>query len=562
MIPEFTLHVDDIIRELNLGRATVNFMLERFARFLSRERVQGRTCYSPDALPTLIRIKDLMDQGLMPSQVEKSLESPPPPSETAGPPPVEDVRMSQDALAFIQNLFQDIKVHQNRIARAHEKRAEAEERKAVAIEKRAEAEAKKAEAMNNIATALQEMSRHRPVEPQALEIAGQAAHALTLNDTPDLELDSAPESISEEPAVDLGSGLDDTDLDDLFSPLESDKELRGEPDLADLSPEDLDLDDLTIEMPEPDSLPQDLDDLTQLMDEVSTPDESEEQIPGDEPDGVELTGIDLTGDDLEDLLNDPAPLPDFDDLDRLLEEEPAAEAQEIDDLSLLVDAPPPGNPLETDMSPGRDLDDLYALVDSHDFQAREDQDQKDQNQAAQDLDLDNLYDLVDVPEKEPPVSPPSDALDNLSLLVDPLSAPLPPDLDDLSALLDGPAGPPADMDDLSLLVTTDEKPIGEKATVQHREMDDLSALISEEDGNAPAEPPDPPSLKPDITPDQDMAKYKAAVMKIIIDLKNQGHSPAETTERLNKDEVLTLSGKPLWREKAIVKIYGFIDSAQ
>ena len=58
-----------------------------------------------------------------------------------------------------------------------------------------------------------------------------------------------------------------------------------------------------------------------------------------------------------------------------------------------------------------------------------------------------------------------------------------------------------------------------------------------------------------------MARYKAAVMQIIIELKSSGMSPGETTDRLNKDEVPTLSGKPQWRESAIAKIYGFIDSA-
>lgn len=277
MTRELPLNVDDIIRELNLGRATVNFILERFAGGIPHGRVQGRTCYGSEALPVLIRIKDLMDQGLMPSQIEEALESAPPapPSDHARK---EDVRMSPDALAFIQNLFQDIKVHQNRIARAHEKRAQAEERKAVAIEKRAEAEAHKAEAMNNIAQALQEMSRQRPADTRTLEIAGQAAHALTMNETGD----PAPETGRD--TIDLDAGLMDTDLDDIFSAPGSGNELRAEPDTDTLAPEDLDLDDLTIEMPEYDGHTSDLDDLNQLVDEVST-----------------------MGQDLEDLLDDPAP---------------------------------------------------------------------------------------------------------------------------------------------------------------------------------------------------------------------------------------------------------------
>ena len=91
-------------------------------------------------------------------------------------------------------------------------------------------------------------------------------------------------------------------------------------------------------------------------------------------------------------------------------------------------------------------------------------------------------------------------------------------------------------------------------------MDDLSALIDPVEENAPE--PSQPSLKPDITPEQNLNAYKAAVMKIIIDLKSQGLTPRETTDRLNGDDVPTLSGKPKWAEKAISKIYGYIDSAK
>ena len=107
------------------------------------------------------------------------------------------------------------------------------------------------------------------------------------------------------------------------------------------------------------------------------------------------------------------------------------------------------------------------------------------------------------------------------------------------------------------------------------DMDDLSSLLGDNNTEqAPAPPeentaaapsspqPTQPSLKPDITPEQDLAKYKAAVMKIIIKLKNQGLTAQQTTDRLNNDQVATLSGKPTWRVKAIEKIYGFIDSAK
>ncbi len=82
-------------------------------------------------------------------------------------------------------------------------------------------------------------------------------------------------------------------------------------------------------------------------------------------------------------------------------------------------------------------------------------------------------------------------------------------------------------------------------------MDDLTALVDET-----------PSLKPDITPEENLKEYKAAVMKIILGLKTQGLNAEESTIRLNQDGVQTISGKSEWSEKAISQIYNFIDSAK
>ncbi|MDD9305017.1 MAG: hypothetical protein HUK40_22830 [Desulfobacter sp.] len=179
------LSVNDLIKELDIGRATVKFILKRFRPWLSHDRINGDHLYSPLSIPVLIQIRDLMDSGMLPSQIQDILEEKPekPPFKTNNKDvQQEDIRMSKDALGFLQNLFQDIQGHQSRIAKAHEKRAQSEERKAVAIEKRAQAEEKKAAAMNNIAIALQEMTRQRSIDTQTMEIAGKAAQALTMND--------------------------------------------------------------------------------------------------------------------------------------------------------------------------------------------------------------------------------------------------------------------------------------------------------------------------------------------------------------------------------------------
>ena len=573
-----TLSIDDLIKELDVGRATVKFILKRFSQWLPFDRINGDHLYSPLSIPVMFKIRDLLDGGMLPSQIEEILAKDPADKNPAdshpagtGPgnhtPEERDIRMSKDALGFIQDLFQDIKGHQNRIARAHEKRAEAEERKAVAIEKRAEAEEKKADAMNNIAAALQEMTRQRAVDNETMEIAGQAAHALTMNEvdlsedlpeTPDshagingsmepaeltpedLETDDftpgGPE-LDDRGADDLD--IDDLDLEDMFDACTevSPGDLGG----MDTEIDSIDLDDIVLDDGEPDE-GLDLDDLSMLvedqtageLDDLSTLIDTISET--DSGDGL---------DDLEDLLEEDFGLPEpDDDLSALVDEVPALQDTGTDDLYSLVDEGLP------------ELDDLSALVDAP-------------SQGPAEADLDDLSQLVDYkPEKEPPSPEARDDLDNLSLLVEPpVEEALP--LDDLSLLVDSPAESTPPLDDLSLLVDSPDTDSG-----SGEQGDDLWALVEEGGDSQDGQPMDDlsalvdtpeaavPSLKPDITPDQDLGKYKAAVMKIIIELKSQGLSAAETTERLNADGVATLSGKPKWAEKAITKIYGFIDSAK
>lgn len=560
-----TLTIDDIVNELDAGRATVKFILKRFSQWLPFDRIDGDQRYSQDILPLLMQIRDWLDNGVLPSRIEALLEADKGNTPEAGNPPAareRDIRMSKDALGFIQELFTDIKHHQNRIARAHEKRAEAEERKAIAIEKRAEAEEKKADAMNNIASALQEMNRQRAADigdrsMGTAEIAAQAAQALTMSD-------AEPDGFGTE-ASDRPDDLDIKDLESLFDSGETNEpppveleDIAGDDlddvslpmDLLDEAPEDpeveaLDAPSLTGDPESESDLP--LDDLSSLIDTVS------DTIPNDD---------DYAGDNLEALLADEPELPELDDLfaDGDGEQMGRSSNGDLDDLNSLLD-----DTADT-QEPAVSLDDLYALVDAG--SAPSEQNLTEEN-------LDNLSLLVDAP-----LTPVAD-LDDLSRLVD---APVPDadDMDDLSLLVtphaSEPVPAPADMDDLSLLVqgagptgaeqeTGDdlwslvEKSPSQSAIPQTADMDDLSALVGPA-GDAPAPETPAPSLKPDITPEENLGAYKAAVMKIIIELKSQGLTAGDTTDRLNADKVATLSGKPQWREKAIAKIYGFIDSAK
>jgi len=193
---------------------------------------------------------------------------------------------------------------------------------------------------------------------------------------------------------------------------------------------------------------------------------------------------------------------------------------QLDDLTALIDQEPqPINPVKEPKMP--EIDNLSLLLEPIPAPA----------------DLDDLSTLIDRVSTQ--VSPKTDLCQDLSVL------------DDLSLLIDGSASlETPELDDLSLLITPDAK-IHKSLPPTDDPMDDLSALIG-----------DTPSLRPDITPEENLKEYKAAVMKIIIGLKTQDLSAEETTKRLNRDGVQTISGKSQWSEKAISQIYKFIDSAK
>lgn len=315
--------------------------------------------------------------------------------------------------------------------------------------------------------------------------------------------------------------------------------------------------------------PEDIDDLSFLIDAVSD------------------TAQDL--DDLESLVSisaTPPEMADLDDLSKLIDDTDSSPEQDaladLDDLSLLIDP-----------APAADLDTPAPI---------------NENQA--DEDIDDLFSLVGMAKEPQAIS--HEGLDDLSMLIEQPPSPGTPkkgdhagDLNDLSALISNGNEGPAPLDDLSQLVapsgpepeSSATKPQGAELqmddlsallpdaetkspgpgaeTAISSDMDDLSSLLGDtktDQAEAPpkekvaeapsSKEPQQPSLKPDITPEQDLAKYKAAVMKIIIKLKNQGLTAQQTTDRLNNDQVATLSGKPTWRVKAIEKIYGFIDSAK
>ena len=572
------LTFDDLINELNMGKATLKFILSRFNQWLATEVVNNETLYTRQAASTLLTIRKYLDAGMLPEQVETSLEQDvlrtreqeiPSPSQSDSDVPLGPV--NQEMVLVFQNMFQTFIEKQDRIASAQENLARVEDRKAAAMEKRAAAEDKKADAMTSIALALQELNQ-RASAPQAMEIAGRAVETLALDEMSNID-ESLPGTSPETDSPseqDPGDTFENLSSDQLFEaplPMESD---FGDQDIdafKDFS--DSELDDLSSLVNDNALAPEDIDDLSFLIDAVSD------------------TTQDL--DDLASLVSfsaSPPEMADLDDLSKLVDDTASSPEQDafadLDDLSLLVDpvpaadsdTPAPMNENQAD----EDIDDLFSLVGM----AKEPQTVFHEG-------LDDLSMLIEQPPSAGTEEKGDHAgdLDDLSALIS-TGNQTPTPLDDLSQLVAAsgqkpessatkPQGAEPQMDDLSaLLPGAGTKSPGPGAeTAISSDMDDLSSLLGDNNTEqAPVPPeentaaapssaqPPQPSLKPDITPEQDLAKYKAAVMKIIIKLKNQGLTAQQTTDRLNNDQVATLSGKPTWRVKAIEKIYGFIDSAK
>lgn len=374
MNQEKSLSIPDIARELNFGIATLKFILKRFRPWLSFERIDGHPYYSRSTIPILIKIQDALETGLLPSQIDQELKtgsqefsnsmesgpinSDPRMDRNFSQLPNEDIRVSKDGLTLIKSLFDDIAIVQNRVATAHEKRANAEERKAVAIEKRAEAEEKKAIAMNNIANALQEMNHQRRLDSPAREMVHTAAQIMTLEtnqmdlaDIEDTEQQDYPEIFnSPDPSMDLleASEIQMDDLSDLIG-----EDILLEDPLVDVQniPENISQkpEDSTQTAPP-------LDDLAALIDQEPTRAAREEEEISEIDDLVNLIGepSDPAMDDLSALIDavstQDSPKTDLlDDLSLLIEDSASLETMALDDLSLLIETP-------------AELDDLSLLI--------------------------------------------------------------------------------------------------------------------------------------------------------------------------------------------------------
>ncbi|MFO7910825.1 MAG: hypothetical protein R6V15_01550 [Desulfotignum sp.] len=311
-VGENLLSVHDISREIDAGTALTRFVLKRFGSRFVVEMVKGRPWYAKKDLPLMLWIKQMLEAGRLPGEIEKTLDAGPDlhknrtkdTSDAKAPlfePPGEDIRIGKDGFGLIRSFFNNMEDNQKKIALAHEKRAAVEERKAAALEKRAAAEEKKAAAMGNIAAALQQMIRQGTRDPAIQTITHEAVRTIQAED-------------------DLTRLLD--------TPLPCSKDLD---DLADL------LDSASSDQPDKNAL----DDLTRLVD---APRETD-------------TAKDL--DDLGVLITDEPEKEasvDLDDLSLLVQ---PSEADDMDDLKALVNTEPS---LKPDISRDQDLEKYKAAV--------------------------------------------------------------------------------------------------------------------------------------------------------------------------------------------------------
>jgi len=395
-----------LAEELNAGSATVRFWLNRFSKWLPYTEESGERLYHSDALNLLLSISEKIESGMLPTEIEKLLDSENRQVESVLTaiesvtqerplfPSMAQELQSHGSIKLISALFEKFYSQQERVAAAEErkaraeelkaeaeqKRASAEEQKAEALLRRAEAESHKAHAMNNLADALKTISdsflhafseRSRAVSPLSPDGFPPPVCDDALQDKKDHHIATSQEvlddlvSLISDKAQELVSNLSDDDMDDLSSLIE-DEPSQPHSDVA-----SSDMDDLSAliedepSQPHSDIASSDMDDLSALIDdEPSQPhsdvassdmDDLSSLIEDDIHDSLTPNILDSDVDDLLSLIGDgTSELMHQDMLGNTSQEHDA-----VDDLSALIEGAPADL---TSSSPDGDIDDLMALI--------------------------------------------------------------------------------------------------------------------------------------------------------------------------------------------------------
>ncbi len=501
MNPEKPLSISDIARELNSGIVTLKFILKRFSPWLPFDRIDGHHYYSRNTIPVLIKVQESLEAGLLPSEIDQELKT----GSQESSPPIKSSPEKVDPEKSDSKRDHDFPEHPHQDIRISKDGLTLIKSMfddiAVLQNRVATAHEKRANAEEKKAVAIEKRAEAEEKKANAMNNIANALQEMNQH----RRLDSPTREMARQAA--LAMTLDETNPDMGLADLED----TGDPGQNDY-PEIFDSPDPPIDLLEASDIQ--MDDLSDLIEA--------DILLGDPLVGVQNIPGDIMSHPPEDSPQTIKIEPELDDLAALIDQEPQPvnptkeeKVTEIDDLARLLEPTP---------EPEK-LDNLSALIDTISTQA----------------------------SPETNRCPGLSLLDDLSLLIDD-SAPLKtPELDNLSLLIETPtteeSHTPVVLDDLSLLITPDSTVPGSLLPIDP--IDDLGILIS-----------DPPSLKPDITPEENLKEYKAAVMKIIIGLKTENLSAQETTRRLNLDGVQTISGKSQWSEQSISQIYKFIDSAK
>ncbi|MEA2059703.1 MAG: MerR family transcriptional regulator [Thermodesulfobacteriota bacterium] len=219
--------ISDLAKELGVDDSRVRFYLGRFAQYLPDMADKHRETYHKDIITDLMFITEKMHSGHLLSEIEQRLHQK---KKSPLKPDGAHSGTEKEPLNFLAPFLEKIVVQQERIASAHEQRAETEARKARAIEKRADAESRKAAAMNNIASALQHMKHevfpgspagslisaaqkaiaHEHIQDQKFEEKYDVSENRGGDDMDDLSL--LIDDAADEPARDHQENMDDLSL--------------------------------------------------------------------------------------------------------------------------------------------------------------------------------------------------------------------------------------------------------------------------------------------------------------------------------------------------------------
>ncbi|MBF0229521.1 MAG: hypothetical protein HQK63_08035 [Desulfamplus sp.] len=542
-----------LAKELNIGSATVRFLLNRFNKWLPYIEKDGEKLYQSESLHTLKFISEKINSGMLPTEIDDALDdkAKSEQSQTLSPslnsfiPSLQSViqdvsdsssSMSQplrvnDSIQLISALFEKFYNQQERIVAAQERKAAAEERKAEAEEKKAQAEIQKAEA-----------------EKIRAEAEQQKAYALAKRSDAEQHKANAMNNLADAIKNISADLLKSLPLGNIFSESQSTTKSASEQMPNTLQVQDEEIPNSPyITNDHEDTLNNELDDLSALIeDEGDYKDNEIDNLSALIEDEGDYKDNEI--DDLSTLIEDEGDYKDneIDDLSALIEDEGDYKDNEIDDLSALIED-------EGDYK-DNEIDDLSALIeDEGDYKDNEiddlstlieDELQNDVKPEILDSDVDDLMSLID----DDPHSSPNDVVLNNNFKENDI-------MDDLSTLIDEdvgslrPAVLDSDVDDLMSLIVDDK---------QDDIMNDLSALLESEK----EEPLKPKIEKPKASIENNFEQYKAEVINIIIKLRKDGHTVEQTTEILNNEEIKPLSGKSRWTTKMIAKIYTFIEAAK